>query len=217
MFAEKPIVVAWRLLFAGLTIAAIVTQLVISGDRPGFSAGNFFSYFTILGNSFAAAMLLYGALRPGARSLTYDRLRTASVMFMLIVGIVFALLLADIPRGADSTLPWVNNVLHHIMPVVVLLDWVLVPPRNRLAIGDVIKPLGVLVVYLVYTLIRGAIVDWYPYPFLDATKHGVLGVLAGSIPLGLGAFVVGWAVIAAGNALRIRRDLPDEWHHYRAL
>jgi len=217
MFARTPIVIAWRLLFAGLTIAAIVTQLAVSWDRPGFSVANFFSYFTILGNSFAAVILIYGALRPEARSLTYDRLRTASVMFMLIVGIVFALLLADIPRGADSTQPWVNNVLHHVMPLVALLDWVFVPPRNRLAIGDAIKPLGVLVVYLVYTLVRGAVVDWYPYPFVDATKHGVLGVLAGSIPLALGAFVVGWAVIASGNALRIRRDLPAEWQRYRSL
>ena len=212
--------VAWRLFFAALTLAAIVTQLVVASGRPSFSPWNFFSYFTILGNLLAAGLLFYGALRglrTGEPSLTYDRLRTAGVMFMLIVGIVFALLLADLPRGADSTLPWVNNVLHHLMPVVMLLDWVLVPPQRRLAIGDAVKPLGVLLVYLIYTLIRGAVVDWYPYPFLDADKHGVAGVLAGSVPLGLGAFVIGWAVIASGNALRIRRDLPEEWQHYRSL
>ena len=27
-------------------------------------------------------------------------------------------------------------------------------------------------IYLIYSLIRGAIVQWYPYPFLNAAKYG---------------------------------------------
>ena len=30
--------------------------------------------------------------------------------------------------------------------------------------------------YFGYSLIRGAIVDWYPYPFMDVNRHGYDGV-----------------------------------------
>jgi hypothetical protein len=32
------------------------------------------------------------------------------------------------------------------------------------------------VVWVGYTLIRGAITGWYPYPFVDVTAHGYLYV-----------------------------------------
>ena len=46
----------------------------------------------------------------------------------------------------------------------------------------------------VYTLVRGEIVDWYPYPFLDAGKHGY-----GSVALtclAIAALFVGLAALA---------------------
>jgi len=45
---------------------------------------------------------------------------------MAIVGIVYGILLRDEDLGA--LLPWINVVLHYVMPVVVVLDWLYQPP-----------------------------------------------------------------------------------------
>ena len=50
------------------------------------------------------------------------------------------------------------------------------------------------VVWLVYTLVRGAFVDWYPYPFIDVDEHGYGVVLLNA--LGISAFLVGLAFVA---------------------
>ena len=58
-------------------------------------------------------------------------------------------------------------VLHRLMPVVMALDWLLAPPSRRLAFRQCLWWMIYPLLYLVYSLIRGPIVDWYPYPFLD--------------------------------------------------
>jgi hypothetical protein len=50
--------------------------------------------------------------------------------------------------------------------------------------------------WLVYTLFRGEIVDWYPYPFVDVSALGYGGVLARSV-----GPTLGFAVAALGAAL----------------
>lgn len=62
-------------------------------------------------------------------------------------------------------------------------------------------------VWTAYTLIGGALVDWYPYPFLDPAQGGY-----GSVATYVGAILIGGAllcvvIVAIGNALgsRIRR------------
>jgi hypothetical protein len=51
-------------------------------------------------------------------------------------------------------------------------------------------------VWFAYTLIRGASVDWYPYPFVDVAAHGYGRVLvngiAMAVAMGLGALALAW-------------------------
>ena len=44
---------------------------------------------------------------------------------------MYAALLADDEVGLD--LPWVNDVLHQVMPLLVLADWVFRPPWPRVS------------------------------------------------------------------------------------
>ena len=73
------------------------------------------------------------------------------------------------------TIPWVDAVLHELAPIYILLDWLVDPAGRRLPVrrgrasGSIFPA-----VYLVYSLLRGPIADWYPYPFLDPA-HGSLG------------------------------------------
>jgi hypothetical protein len=57
-------------------------------------------------------------------------------------------------------------------------------------------------IYLVYTLTRGAIVNWYRYPFLNPAKVGGDGVVALYCVGIFLAFLVVVALIALGIWLR---------------
>ena len=152
---------ALRVCRAFLALAALTAIGYDTAAGPGVSDADYFSYFTVLSNLFAAAMLLHGALRPArGRSGTVELLRGAAVVYILTTGIVYLLLLS----GHAPAYPWVNAVLHYLMPVAVTLDWLLDPPRVRLdPRRTVVLWMAFPLLYIIYTLARGAIVNWYPY------------------------------------------------------
>lgn len=197
---------ALRLFFAALAGVAIARQLFIH-VQMGFSLVNFFSYFTNLSNSLAAGVLLFSAWRaawaPSATALD-DKLRGASVVNMAVVGIVFAALLRNVDLGA--LLPWVNFVLHYVMPCVVVLDWLLQAPQTRLGARQLLLVLVFPMLYLAYVLLRGSSTGWYPYPFLNpANVGGYGGVAVYAVCIALTFLLAGWALFALGNRLGKRR------------
>lgn len=177
---KRQFLIGFRLFFAALNIAAIATQLLYSSQYAlAFSFVNFFSFFTILSNVFAALVFVMSAfyLLKGRRpSPTDDILRGASVLYMAITGVVYATLLTNI--DVDLTLPWVNLQLHYIMPIVVVLDWLYQPQLSKLTWRRIMPWLIFPAFYLCYSLIRGALTGWYPYPFLNPSDVGGYGGVA---------------------------------------
>ncbi|MFB7716961.1 MULTISPECIES: Pr6Pr family membrane protein [unclassified Nocardia] len=169
-----------RFAFGVLTLVALLDGPLRNIHTAGYSYANYFSYFTIQSNLLAMVVLLVGAVRdPGDRR--WQLLRCGAVLYMVITGIIYALLLSNIDVQMEGQ--WTNSVLHRIIPIVMLADWLLVvAPAVKLTVrmigGLLIYPL----LYGVYTLIRGAIVDWYPYPFIDPRGPGYLE-LAGKLVL----------------------------------
>lgn len=172
-----------RLGFAGLGIAAIVSAVTATTG----SLGNFFSYFTIESNMLAIVVLIVGGLvNPQSRNWAY--LRGAATLFMIITGIVYAALLANAEVGLTTA--WVDDTLHRVIPLVMLADWIFFSPWTR---GSLVAALGWLtgpLAYFAYSLLRGPIAHWYPYPFLDPRHEGGYGrvtlyavVLAGAMGL----------------------------------
>ena len=198
-----------RFLFGVLALSAIGWQLGIH-VRLGFSIVNFFSFFTNLSNLFAAAVLLLGAVGffvSSQRLNASTRVRYISTVNMAIVGIVFAVLLRDVDQG--SLLPWINFVLHYVMPCVVVLDWLVVPPERRLRSADLMSALIFPVLYLGYVVLRGRSVHWYPYPFLNPVEVGGYGIVAlYSLGIALTFLAAGGSLLFLGNHLvKSRRDV----------
>jgi len=181
-----------RSAFALLALTAIGVQLSIH-VRNGFDVLNFFSYFTNLSNILAAGVLLVAAahdLTGRQASERFTLLRGASVVAMAIVGIVFAAVLRNEDLG--TLRPWVNVVLHYVMPLAVVLDWVLAPPERVPSFRRSLLWLVFPALYLVYTLARGTAVGWYPYPFLNPNgAHGYGGVAVACASVAALFFVVG--------------------------
>jgi hypothetical protein len=168
-----------------------------------FDVVNFFGYFTNLSNIFASVVFTIGAiylLQGRVPTPTDDLVRGAAVVAMAVVGIVFSVLLQDTDLG--TLLPWVNFVVHYVMPVVVVADWLYQPPKSAITLRQVGFWLIYPLLYVIYTLIRGAITGFYPYPFLNPdTVGGYGGVTLYCIGIFVLFLLVGWALIALGNRL----------------
>ncbi len=156
--------------------------------------GHFFSYFTIESNILACAVLLGGSLAdpdsPG-----WSTVRAAATLYITITGIVYAALLAH--QDVGLTAVWVNDVLHRVVPLVLILDWILFDPWPRTSRSSALSWLAGPLAYLAYSLLRGPIVQWYPYPFLDPRRKGgyehvALTCVVLAIGMAMLALLVSW-------------------------
>jgi hypothetical protein len=193
---NKNLVIAYRVLFAFLGFSAVVTEIATIVERGRFVPANFFSFFTIESNLIAVGILLLSALSgfAGKQSYRIAMLRGFNAFNMIVVGVVFSLLLSGL--DADLTaVPWDNTVLHYIMPVVVALDWFVDRPKTQLAFKNALVWLLFPLAYVTYSLTRGPIADWYPYPFLNPAEHGYAQVFATSAILLVGATGLVWVLV----------------------
>jgi hypothetical protein len=186
----------FRFWFALLGFLAIFFQLShLLQNVPGASAANFFSYFTIESNIIAVISLAISGWYAwnGESPRWLELLRGAATIYMTITGIVYNLLLSNI--DVNTPIPWINVVLHYTIPTIMVIDWLVDLPRTRVPVRTSLIWLGFPLLYLVYSLIRGPIVDWYPYPFLDPRISGYGTVAAMALAIAVAAFL--FALIAA--------------------
>jgi hypothetical protein len=204
--------IAFRLFFAALSLAAVGTQFVLH-VTAGYSIVNFFSYFTNLSNIIISVVFIISAARLiRDRSLVSSQdvaIRGGAVVYIVFVGLVFNTLLRDVDLG--GLLPWVNVVCHFILPIAGLVDWLAWPPRRRIPLATAFWWLVFPAVYVFYSLIRGAVMGFYPYPFFNPAAVGGYGGVA----LYCAGMLVGFLVLAllirwVGNALGARRDAKVE-------
>ncbi|MFE9576198.1 Pr6Pr family membrane protein [Nocardia sp. NPDC006044] len=192
-----------RVAFGVLGVVALAWIPLRNLHETAFSLGNYFSFFTIQSNVFAALVLLIGGLRdPDSRR--WEMLRGASALYLLITGVVYAVLLANI--DVMLTDRWINDILHRVMPIVLVADWILVPARQRLALSPRLVGLWLIypLIYGIYSLVRGPIVGWYPYPFLDPRQQGYVSLAIGLIVLTAVFTLLAVAIAAVGGLARRR-------------
>lgn len=197
----RAIIGLYRLGFGLLTVAAIVTQMTQLIGQGTFDAVNYFTYFTILSNLIATALFLIGAARwRSPRSATLDLMRGGAVVYMSVTGAVFAVLLSG--TNVDTAIRWVNSVVHEVFPLVVLADWFIDPPAQRLTLRQGALWLSFPFVWIVYEQIRGAITGQYHYPFMSPANGGYAAVIGYSVAILIFMLVVCAVVVWLGNLRR---------------
>ena len=156
---KKHLFVSWiRMFFALLVFTAVIVQL---NDtlQTGRSAANFFSFFTIESNILAAFVLLIlgcaHLITPNRKlGATLEFIRGGATLYMTMTGVIYIILLSGYQQELQTTIPWVNAVLHYIMPVVMLVDWLIHPPAKAISYKKALWWLLYPVAYLLYSLIR---------------------------------------------------------------
>ena len=168
----------WFGLHALVVLTGVITQLFVTsgvmGGRYESAAtrmANVFAYFTIQSNLIVGATSLLLAIRPRRTSTVFWTLRLDGVLAIAVTGIVFHLVLAGLHDLTGWA--WVADfLLHTASPLLGVLGWLLFGPRGsvtpRIIGWSVVYPLA----WAAFTLVRGAIDGFYPYPFIDVTALG---------------------------------------------
>lgn len=160
----------YRLFFMALGFVALSVVLYLDIQNPNTNLANLFSFFTIEANLLAAFTFLVtgvAALRSKEQT-QFVMLRGFTTLAMTLTGIIYFLLLRGLEGQLQIPVAWVNTVLHYIIPAATLADWLVAPPAQRIAFSRSLIWVLFPALYVPYSLIRGAVVDWYPYPFLNA-------------------------------------------------
>jgi hypothetical protein len=200
-----------RLAFAALGAYTLGYAANQAATPRGIGLVGFFSYFTILSNSAAVVALAVGGIalltyRPGVP----DSVRGAVVAYMTVTGIIYAVVLQQAAEGQLQ--PWIDDVVHRLLPAFVFVDWLAVPTHRPLSFQAVRSWLVFPLAFVAYSLIRGPFVRWYPYPFLDPQIAGYAHVAAQTFVIGLVIAAVCFAVVWLGRLTR--RAAP---HSFRSL
>lgn len=210
LMLRKQILGVYKLCVAALVFTAVVVQFMHGlAVNPTFNAANFFSFFTIESNILAASLFaITGAwyLR-GKDANKILLLRGAAALYMSVTGIVYALLLAGLEQSLLTPIPWVNFVLHYLFPVIAFADWIIDRPARAVSFKESLWWLIFPLAYLAYSLIRGAIVGWYPYPFLNPANggYGAIAVTVTAISIGAVLLCLVFAFISKLRAQRPRK------------
>ncbi len=168
----------WRILFAIVGWVGLIGQygLMVDGGTRSLAGTTvvFFSYFTILTNLVVAVALTGPAIASDGRLgrwTTSEGVRAAVAMYIAVVGLVYHTLLAGTwnPEGLQLV---VDQILHTVMPIAFVLDWLLFTPKGRLRWIDPVKWLAYPLLYGVWTVIHGQMIGWYPYWFIDIGELG---------------------------------------------
>jgi hypothetical protein len=93
-----------------------------------------------------------------------------------------------------------DNLIHTVVPIMAVVVWLAFGPKGRTS--PTIVRLSVLfpVAWLIFTLVRGAFVHFYPYPFVDVGNLGYVKVIVNCVWV-----AVLYLGVAAGAAALDRR------------
>ncbi|GAA2171806.1 hypothetical protein GCM10009846_07100 [Agrococcus versicolor] len=172
------------------------------GDRLSEHLG----YFTVQSNLLVLVVVATMLLRPDGRPAWFDALRGATTAYIVLTGLVWAVLLASPAEALGFDVAYPSFAQHRLIPVLMAIDWLLVPTSRPLRVGRCIAAWMLYpIAYLAGSWIRGGLGDgWIPYPFLDPAVHGGIAGLVAPTGQVLLAFVVGIALVAVVGRIRWR-------------
>jgi hypothetical protein len=163
-----------------------------------------FSYFTIWSNIVVALSATLLLARPLRDTRVRRVLRLDALLMITVTAIVYQVLLAptaDVTGWSRLTDP----ILHIVTPAVTFIVWAVWGPRGWATGRLVPLALAVPLLWIVWMLARGAVIDAYPYDFANVTELGyasVAATLAMILVFGLVVAAIYWGVDVA---LRRRR------------
>jgi hypothetical protein len=196
---------SFRLAAGVLLLVALTFQTVEKIANDDMVASRYFSYFTIQSTIIGIVVLFVGgvlALVHPVDSPTYTAVRLSVLVYSIVTAGVYNLLLRGIPDEGFVSTAWPGEIMHVWIPLVFLLDWLFSPGRPALRWTALRIVVAYPLVWIAFTLVRGAATGWYPYPFLEPGT-GWLSVAAYIVAIS--ALVIGLASLGIAHSRRLQR------------
>ena len=191
--------------------AALVTQITDQVSVGRFEPTEYFAFFTIQTAMINIVVLAVGgvmALRSARDTRLYTAIRASVFSYAIVTGVVYNLLLRNVPNSDGYVGPWwPNEALHVWIPIYIAVDWMLASGRARIAWSAMWLAVSYPLIWVGVTMLRGGADGWYPYPFLEPFgPNGVPGVVAHVVAIAV--FIIGLTAIAVViNHVQTRREL----------
>jgi hypothetical protein len=198
-------------------VISVLAGIVLTALGPATVTG-LLPYFTIQSNVAVGLLAGHAAWRAWRdRPEPPSALKGAVTLYITITGVVYHLVLANpaspfaMPepdRALGEALG--NQFLHTVVPLLAVADWALFDRRGRLrpryAAWWLAFPLG----YLGFALVRGLVVERYPYPFLDAGELGYDGVSVSAVFFAVAFWLLGLLFVGVDRSLARRTGPPAD-------
>jgi hypothetical protein len=117
-----------------------------------------------------------GLVRNQEDSKRIEIARLSFTVAMIVVGVVYHLLLADAPgdvRDGDYVWPVLpNEVIHTYGPILIVIDYLLSHKAFQLKLRSALWVAVFPLTWLVFSVIRGLVTNWWPYWFINPNEEG---------------------------------------------
>lgn len=150
--------------------------------RPAGSSTSCF--FTIQSNLLVAVTSILLLIRSDRTSAAFWAFRLAGLVAITVTLVVFHLVLSRLYEF-DGWSAVANQLIHTIAPLLAIAAWVVAGPRGRATPRIALLALLPAGAWLVFMLVRGELIDFYPYPFVDVGDLGYPRTLLNAVLVGL--------------------------------
>ncbi|ROP32361.1 Pr6Pr family membrane protein [Couchioplanes caeruleus] len=181
-----------------VSVLAVVVGVTLNASGPQTLTG-MLPYFT---NQSNIAYAIFAAWTLFGTRVDRPALKGAVTLYVAITGLVYHLVLAN-PASGFANAPYDrtpaeaigNQLLHTVVPLLAVLDWLIFDERRRFKLRHAAYWLAFPLGYLVFALIRGPITHTYPYPFIDVNDLGYGGVALSTVFFAFAFWLLGLAFV----------------------
>ena len=197
--------------FAALAWFGLLLQLFLtvhsnveSGKGALWGIVVYLGYFTILTNFLVCLALTLPLAMPSSaagRFFARSDVNACVATSIVFVGLAYHFLLRNVwhPQGLSLL---ADILLHYVTPVLFLLYWWFVFPKGALRWNYPFIWGLYPTAYLIYALVRGAIIGNYPYGFIDPKAIGYERTMINGAGLLIVFFILGLILVALGRLQR---------------
>lgn len=183
---------------AGATAEKVAAAGGAAADPATFATAadrflNTFAAFTIWSNIIGSVVCIFLAINPHRRSTVFRIFRLYGLISITTTGLVYNFYLAGLAPEPQGWSAVANDLVHRVTPLLLVGAWLVFGPRIPFRMKYIGGCVAIGVAWVTFTLTRGAIINWYTYPFVDVGKLGYpvvlltcVGILAVAALMGMG-------------------------------
>ena len=171
MSEENWLVNVWVVRIIRIVILVVGWSAVIINLSLSTDIGEFVSFYTHQSNlivlSWLSIAIIFQEKNEDSKIFS-GMVRGAVTLYIFVTFLVYATLLEDFYHPGISA--FTNLSLHYLVPILFIVDWIITDSKRKYSWKYPVIWLAYPIFYLLYTVVRGSLTNWYPYSFLDLTK-----------------------------------------------